>query len=353
MGGNASLLVAPGTSPAEVGEHAQEIVDAAERATTLTRQLLLFSRKQVMQATDLDLNAVVSNVTKMLQRILGADISLRAETGPGLPLIHADPGMIEQALLNLAVNARDAMPGGGRLTISTDLRIVDGKDAVGNPEASAGTYVRLSVSDSGSGIPADILPRIFEPFFTTKEPGKGTGLGLASVYGIVKQHRGWVDVESEPDHGATFRIYFPAAERVVAPAPPTPLAAPLHGGSETILLVEDEQAVRQMVASALTRTGYRVLQAVSGAAALGVWRDHKDEIDLLLTDMVMPDGVSGPELAERLAAERPDLKIIYTSGYSAELTASMLSLEEGVNFLQKPYRLRKLTQTVRDRLDKP
>ncbi|HMJ90546.1 MAG TPA: PAS domain S-box protein, partial [Candidatus Acidoferrum sp.] len=347
--GNASWLL-ESSEPHETTEIAKQILQAAERAAALTRQLLLFSRKQMMQTRAVDLNEVVAQMTKMLQRILGEDIAFQAEHAPNLPLVHADPGMIEQVLLNLAVNARDAMPRGGRLSVLTNVHMFTEAEVANNPDARPGLHVCLSVKDTGTGIPSDILPRIFEPFFTTKEVGKGTGLGLATVHGIVRQHQGWIEVESEPGLGTEFHIYLLASEGVRAETAGETRAA-LPRGRETVLVVEDELSVRSFVVRLLQRCGYSVLQAVSGRAALDVWKTHHDQIDLLLTDLVMPEGVSGRELAARLQLEKPKLKIVFTSGYSADLAEQSTSLADGVNFLQKPYPPLKLAQTVRACLD--
>ena len=350
--GNASLLLdAKNLSEADA-DLAKQIINAAERAAGLTRQLLVFGRKQVMQPAHLNLNQVVGNMTKMLQRILGEDIALRSDYSPTLPVVFADTGMIEQILLNLAVNARDAMPAGGRLMIATASKTIGQEYAQQNPAAAPGQYVCLSVSDTGCGIAPEHLSHIFEPFFTTKEIGKGTGLGLATVYGIVKQHRGWIEIDSQVGKGTTFRIYLPAAAKdVAAKQKTTAVTAELPRGDEVILVVEDEQAVRLLVGNLLQRCGYTVLLAVSGIEALNLWGQHKDEIQLLLTDMVLPDGMMGRELAEKLKGEKPKLKVVYTSGYSASVVGKGPALVEGVNFLQKPYHPQKLAQTVRDCLN--
>ena len=349
--GNASLILMDKDADPAAAEHAEQIVEAAGRAAGLTRQLLLFSRRQVMQPANLDLNEVVGNMTRMLQRMLGEDIALRTDFSPNLPPIHADPGMIEQILLNLAVNSRDAMPSGGSLTVSTGTEILSEKHAQQHREARPGPYVCLSFTDTGCGILPEILPRIFEPFFTTKEVGKGTGLGLATVYGIVNQHRGWIAITSEPGQGTAFRICFPVAagaagDRMAAPPDPA-----LPGGRETILLVEDEALLRMMVQRVLEQCGHTVLCAVSGVNALEIWQEHRDAIQLVVTDMMMPGGVSGRELGTRLITEKPGLQVIYTSGFSAELAGKGMALKDGVNFLQKPWDLQKLVTTVRACLD--
>jgi CheY-like chemotaxis protein/two-component sensor histidine kinase len=319
----------------------------------LTRQLLLFSRKQVMQPANLDLNEVVGNLTKMLQRILGEDIALRSEYGPNLPLVRADAGMLEQVLLNLAVNSRDAMPNGGRLTIATSEETVDESRARQNPEATAGRHICLSVTDTGCGIPPEILPHIFEPFFTTKEVGKGTGLGLATVYGIVKQHGGWIELATAPGQGTTFRVYLPAVEGPRAAAAAEAAPAKLPCGSETILIVEDETSLRALIAGLLRRCGYTVFEAASGPAALAIWNQHQASIHLLLTDVMLPEGMSGVELAKRLLAEKPQLNVLCASGYSPDLPGPGAALLAGLSFLQKPLSYRKLAEAIRECLDQP
>ena len=350
--GNASLLLLEGNSPENSASFATQIAEAAERAASLTRQLLLFSRKQAMQPADLDLNEVVVNLLKMLKRIVGEDVQLHSDCAAGLPYVHADAGMMEQIILNLVVNARDAMPTGGRLLLSTDEAVLTAKDAVGRPGASAGTFVRLSVSDTGGGIPPEIIPRIFEPFFTTKEAGKGTGLGLATVYGIVQQHGGWIDVESTVGRGTCFHVHLPAVRKTVAVERSQEMNSPLPQGNETILVVEDEDAVRVLARNLLQRCGYTVLTAVSGRDALQVWEAEGDRIDLVLTDIIMPDGMTGRDLAIRLHEENPLLRVIYTSGYSPDFAARGWTLNEGHNFLQKPYHPRKLAEIVRHCLDR-
>jgi PAS domain S-box-containing protein len=349
--GNASLLLNPELHSAEKLGCSRQIIQAAERAASLTRQLLMFSRKHVLQTAQLDLNEVVGNMTKMLQRILGEDISLRAEYAPKLPVISADEGMLEQVLLNLAVNSRDAMPKGGQLLISTSVENF-GADSPHLPAgASPGNYVCLKVSDTGCGIPPEILPHIFEPFFTTKEIGKGTGLGLATVYGIVQQHYGWVTVTSQVGQGTIFYTYLPAVKGAPANPQAAATAPKLPGGNETILVVEDELAVRTLVGNLLRRCGYTVLVAESGVAALDVWKEHRSKIQLLLTDMIMPDGMTGHDLAQLLKSEQPQLKVIYTSGYSADIFVKNPALIRDGNFLQKPYHPHQLAQTVRNCLD--
>jgi PAS domain S-box-containing protein len=350
--GHTSLLGMTGNLPEDAQESARQIGMAAERAANLTRQLLTFSRRQIMQPKNLDLNEVVKTMTTMLRRLLGEDITLQVSCTMGLPLIHADPGMMEQIVLNLAINARDAMPRGGSLFVDTSTVTIDEAYAAQVPQAVAGDYVCLTVKDTGTGIAPEILPRIFEPFFTTKDVGKGTGLGLATVYAIVQQHHGWIKTSSTLDKGTLFQIFLPAAEAKSGTAETRQIPeSQVRGGQETILVVEDEPPLRTLVRSVLQRYGYRVLEAVSGMAALAVWELHKNEIQLLLTDMVMPHGLGGRELAQKLLADKPALKVIYSSGYSLAVVGTDMVLQEGLNFLQKPYHPRKLAQAVRDCLD--
>jgi CheY-like chemotaxis protein len=304
-----------------------------------------------MQPRQLDMNEVVANMTKMLGRILGEDIALQLNYSPQPARVQADAGMMEQVLLNLAINSRDAMPKGGLLAIKISTVAVDAPHLAGHPERHTGRFVCLSVTDTGCGIPPENLRRIFEPFFTTKEIGKGTGLGLATVYGIVKQHQGRIEVESESGKGTAFKVFLPHSVEVGEPADKPPVEKAARGGTETILVVEDETPVRELVCDLLAGRGYKILQAESGTKALDVWRDSKDRIDLLLTDLVMPDQMNGRELAEKLWAERPKLKVIFTSGYSADAVGRDFVLCSGLNYLQKPYHPHKLALAVRDCLD--
>jgi PAS domain S-box-containing protein len=348
--GHSTLLASDSSLDCDLAESARQISLAAERAANLTRQLLMFSRKQIMQPQLLNLNDIITNVSKMLRAMMGESVNLRRELSPDLPAIHADPGMMEQILVNLAVNARDAMPKGGDLCIGTRYLAIDEAYVHAHPEARTGHFVCLSVSDTGHGMDAATLARIFEPFFTTKDIGKGTGLGLATIYGIVKQHQGWVEVESEVGEGTTFKVYLPVScKGAVGQILHRPKDVP--GGDETILVVEDEPALRELVQEILEKKGYRVLEASTGVQALKLWDEHKNEIDLLLTDMMMPEGVSGRELAEHVLAERSDLKVIYSSGYSLDVVSPGFTVSEGLNFLQKPYDPETLAQTVRDCLN--
>jgi CheY-like chemotaxis protein len=300
----------------------------------------------------LDLKEVVNNLSKMLQRLLGETVVLTCKSAPQLPAIKGDTGMIEQILMNLAVNARDAMPKGGILLIGVDPLQIDEHYAKLHAYARPGSFVCLQVSDTGTGMDAATIKRIFEPFFTTKG-GKGTGLGLATVYGIVKQHSGWIEVQSEVGKGTTFKIFLPA---VAAPAPETSaqgatFVTPVRGGNETILVVEDEPVLRDLAQLILQDCGYRVLDASSGVEALTVWQQHQGVIDLLLTDMIMPDGLSGKDLAESLLGFKPGLKVIFTSGYNVEDIGADLPGRQVARFLQKPYSRSTLAQAVRECLD--
>jgi PAS domain S-box-containing protein len=340
-----------GHPSAEQLECAEEISAAAQRGAALTRQLLLFSRKQTMQPRDLDLNQSINDVTKMLHRVLGADVQMRFKFAKQPLFIHADAGMMDQVLMNLAVNSRDAMPGGGMLVIETSAVDFDESVRAHSIQASPGAYVCLSVSDTGCGIPSENLPRIFEPFFTTKDAGNGTGLGLATVFGIVQQHRGWVNVYSDVGHGTTFRIYLPRLTSVPTQESKQSESPALCGGGETILVVEDDAFLGAAARKTLSQCGYRVLAATDGAQALAAWQENRDKIDLLLTDLVLPGGMSGMDLSARLLMEDPKLKVIYASGHSAEIADKGSALNEGVNFLSKPFPAGKLAQTIRRTLD--
>jgi len=329
--------------------HLEEIRKAAVRAADLTRQLLAFSRKQVLEPTLLDLNAVLSDMDKMLRRVIGEDVNLVAVFDPSLGRVKADRGQIEQVIMNLAVNARDAMPRGGRLTLETRNIDLDASYARNQPEVTPGPHVLLAVSDNGAGIPAEVLPRIFEPFFTTKERGKGTGLGLSTVYGIVKQSGGHVAAYSEPGHGATFKIYLPRVDQPVEPAAPARPAEriPTVGGSETILIVEDEAPVRKLLTQVLKQHGYTLLEAANGLDALDVASRHDDAIHLMVTDVVMP-GMSGRDLAHRIESARPDMKVLYISGYTENAIVHHGELDPGTAFLAKPFTPAALAQKVRE-----
>jgi len=350
--GHTDMLLGGMIEGDDVEESLKQVAAAAKRAAGLTRQLLAFSRKQEMQAQDIDLNEVVSGITKMLGRLLGADVALEFLPEADLPATCGDIAMMEQVLLNLSVNARDAMPGGGQLKIRTMARRIREAGVHRGHEARTGSFVCLSVTDTGCGIAPEILPRIFEPFFTTKEVGKGTGLGLATVYGIVKQHQGWIEVESEVGRGTTFNVVLPAGLRSMAP-PVQPIASvAARGRGETILIAEDEPPLRRLAARILRNLGYEVLEAASGVEAIQVWEQHRKKVDLLLTDLVMPDDMTGRELAKQMQTREPGLKVIYTSGYAPETRETAFVFRGGINFLQKPYQAQILAKAIRDCLDK-
>ncbi len=348
--GHASLLLSMELEESAI-RSAQQITQAAERAAALTRQLLTFSRRQLIQPRKLDMNKIVNNMTDLLGRLLGEDVMLQLGYSLAPAMVEADVGMMEQVLLNLAVNARDAMPKGGQLAVRIAIVDVNEVHVQRHPEARVGRFVCVSNSDTGCGIPPQNIQRIFEPFFTTKEVGKGTGLGLATVYGIVKQHQGWIEVESTVGQGTTFRVFIPyvGSAQTEMERPTTQIE--VRGGNETILLVEDEKPVRELVSRVLQKYGYQVLQAGSGAEAVQVWNKHKNEIALLFTDLIMPDNMNGRELAEKLRTERPGLKVVFSSGYSADIVGKDFKLEPELNFLQKPFQPQTLALTVRRCLD--
>ena len=328
-----------------------EIRKAAERAAGLTRQLLAFSRQQVMQVRVLDLNDVVADTQNMLGRLLGEDIALVTRLDPALGAVKADPGQLEQVIMNLAVNARDAMPGGGKLTIETANAELDDTYVREHFPARPGSYVMLAVSDTGTGMSDEVQSHLFEPFFTTKEKGKGTGLGLATVYGIVKQSGGYIWVYTEPGHGTTFKIYLPRVAGAPAQRASGPKASPVGAGTETVLLAEDEAAVRAVARHALERQGYTVLEASSSEAALDLAERHSGRIHLLLTDVIMP-GMNGRALALRLSELRPDLRVVYMSGYTEEAITRHGVLEPGLTYVQKPFTPEGLARKVREVLDR-
>jgi two-component system cell cycle sensor histidine kinase/response regulator CckA len=337
----------PSDSP--MCESASEILLAANRAAGLTNQLLVFSRNQVIQPIIVDLNSLVAEMDQMLRRLIGEDIELVTKAGAGLGLIQGDPGRIEQVILNLAVNARDAMPRGGRLVLETANADIGDESARTQGDFLPGAYVVLAVSDSGSGIDEEIKAHIFEPFFTTKEQGKGTGLGLSTVYGIVKQNGGYIRVESEPGAGAVFRIYFPrVGDRPLTKI--TPRQRTRIGGTETILLVEDESALRRIVAEMLLRLGYTLLEAPDSLSVEKLAAEYKKPIQLLLTDVVMPE-LGGRDLALRLKSVRRGLKVLFMSGYADDNILREGLLETGAAYLQKPFTPDTLAGKIREVLD--
>ena len=346
INGHVGLIMAGGKLGGKAAESLKEISEAGKRASALTRQLMTFSRKQEFVPQAVDLNGIVNNITKMLRRILGEDVALQVNLSPDLPPITADLGMIDQVLLNLAVNSRDAMPRGGQLRITTAGVTIDTAGARQNPESAPGKYVRLDFSDTGCGIAPENLGRIFEPFFTTKALDRGTGLGLATVYGIVKQHRGWIEVTSRVGEGTAFHIYFPASAEKTGVLPARGGEPKVMGGTETILVVEDEAPLLKLMHHILESYGYKVLDSSNGKTALEIWGRHNAKIDLLLTDMILPDGMAGPELAKILQTAKPALKVIYASGYNIERLAKEFPPGERVNFVQKPFHARKLAEMV-------
>lgn len=351
---NADILRTAAGLEGPMAEHLRQIVQAAERGAKLTSQLLAFSKRNVLQLKQLDLNELITNLSSLLHRTLGEDISYQFAYASGLPPVLADVGLMEQVIMNLGLNARDAMPKGGQLSIGTALVDVDASQVERHPgEARLGTFICLSVADNGCGMDSVTLSRIFEPFFTTKEFGKGTGLGLATVYGIIRQHQGWIDVHSQPGQGTRFRLFLPPAPtaRVEPLAPPAARSDESLRGTETILIVEDETPVRWILKDVLGRYGYRLLEAASGVQALALWHQHHREIALLVTDMVMPVGLTGQELAEKFTAQKPALKVLYISGYSLQAAGRDLSILDSPNFLQKPFDGAKLAAAVRACLD--
>jgi len=345
--GHASFIreaEAPGTN---TRLSATEIAEAASRAASLTRQLLVFSRKQVLQRTRFDVNGALLAMGKMLSRLVSEDIRLEFDLPSSAFFVDADAGMMDQIVLNLTVNARDAMPTGGRLTIATRDAVVD--EVPVHADAVPGPYVCISVRDTGGGIAPDVLPHIFEPFFSTKAPGRGTGLGLSTVFGIVNQHHGWIDVKTGPGEGTSFHVWLPLS------APPDVSPQPDHvtvstEGAETVLVVEDEVPVQKFMRVALERKGYRIVSASTAREALGVWRSN-DDVRLLITDLVLPGGMGGRELASRLTRERPGLKVLLVSGYSADFSGADIRQQPGRYFLQKPFSAERFADTVRACLD--
>lgn len=347
MGHGELLLAAGATERARNG--VEQIQRAADRAASLTQQLLAFSRKQVLLPKALDLNEAVADVQKMLARVIGEDIALVANLHPSLMPVKADPGQIEQVLMNLAINARDAMPQGGTLAMQTsnvEVRAEQARDL----ELAPGQYVMLRVTDNGLGMDAETLSHIFEPFFTTKPMGKGTGLGLATAYGIVKQSGGSIQVESAAGWGSEFRIYLPAAGSRISTPAERKAQPQVAGGSETILVAEDEADLRELTRIFLEGYGYKVLEAGSADQALKTAEFSKEPIHLLLTDVIMP-GMSGRQLADKILSKRPETKIVYMTGYTDDMVVQHKVLEPGVRLLQKPFTKIDLAMKVRATLD--
>jgi PAS domain S-box-containing protein len=331
----------------------EQIRRASERAASLTRQLLAFSRRQFLQPQVIDVNTLVGNLATMLHRLIGEDIQLELRLDPEAGRVSADPGQLEQVIVNLAVNARDAMPEGGRLTLETAPAGLDQAFVATHPGSTTGPHVRVSIHDTGCGMGPDVLSHLFEPFFTTKEPGRGTGLGLSTVYGIVKQHRGYIDVTSEEGRGSSFGVYLPRVEARPTTERPAPRERLRPGGRETVLFVEDEVALRDLMHRVLAKGGYTVLAAGDGLDALALVEAHPGPIDVVVTDVIMPR-MSGPELAARLRARDPKIRLLYVSGYTADqLRRSQTDLGEDATLLPKPFTSDGLLRKVREVLDRP
>jgi PAS domain S-box-containing protein len=352
INGYAEMALRRAAISPELKTDIQQIGSASERASLLVRQLLAFSRKQVLQPKSLDLNAIVEGLDKLLNRLMGADIEMITRCGPNIGTVKADPSQVEQVIMNLVVNARDAMPSGGRLTIETSNVELDANYARDHATVKPGPYVMLAVSDTGIGMDQETQAHIFEPFYTTKAGNRGTGLGLSTVYGIVKQSGGYIWVYSEPGNGTTFKVYLPRVEEPVTKALAAKDERADRRGTETILLVEDEEAVRDLAQTILAGQGYDVLVAENATSAEKLAASGSREIHLLLTDVVMP-GISGRELARRVTARHPKTRVLFMSGYTDNVIASGGVLEAGVAFLQKPFTPRALTQKVREVLDRP
>jgi signal transduction histidine kinase/ActR/RegA family two-component response regulator len=329
----------------------EEVQRAADRAAGLTRQLLAFSRRQILEMKVLDLNTILRDLDKMLRRVIGEDIELVTLLADDLGTVKADAGQIEQVVMNLAVNARDAMQKGGKLTIETANVELDENYARNHVAVKSGPYVMLSVSDTGVGMTPEVRDRVFEPFFTTKEKGKGTGLGLSTVYGIMKQSGGNIWVYSEPGKGTTFKIYLPRVDEPLEEAGEKVVQKELTGRGETILVVEDEEKVRQLTVQILTKNGYTVLEASHGDEASHICEQHKGPIHLMVMDVVMP-GMNGRQLAKSLEPHHPEMKVLYMSGYTDNAIVHHGILEKGLSFLQKPFTMDGLVRKVREVLDK-
>jgi PAS domain S-box-containing protein len=335
----------------EVAKALDEIIASSERAASLIRQLLAFGRRQLMQLSIMNVNELVDDLGSMLGRIVGEHVTMRLELHPAPLYVHADAGMLDQVLVNLVVNARDAMPRGGEVVIRTAEVMLDGEAVRAMPDAAPGRYVALSVHDTGVGIAPGAREHLFEPFYTTKPLGKGTGLGLPMVFGIVKQHHGQVRVDSEPGRGTTFEVLLPASGPPPETTPQPPSVTP-QGGPETILVVEDDPILRRSTCAVLRKHGYRILEAGTATDALTLFDTTPEHIHLLLTDVVMPEGMNGLELAAQLTERRPDLRVIYTSGYSPELASKNIELVHGHNFLQKPAQPIVILATIRAALER-
>ena len=327
-----------------------EVTAATRRAASLTGQLLSFSRRQIVTAERVDVNAAVVGLERMLHRLIGEDVRLDTHLDAAEPHALVDRGQLDQVVLNLVINARDAMPRGGTITIATAASVADARSAPGGPSLRPGAYARISVADTGEGIPGTVLPNIFEPFFTTKARDKGTGLGLATVYGIVNQAGGGVAVQTTPGRGSTFEVYFPAVEASASASGPSAAAPRARDGTESVLLVEDDLSVRRLARRSLERRGYRVIEALSARHAVELAETHPDRIDLLLTDVVMPD-LNGREVADAVRATRADVRVLFMSGYADDARVHQGVLAERLHFLPKPFTPHTLAAKVRSVLD--
>jgi len=347
---NLSLLKSATITRAESHLLLQELERSTERATSLTRQLLLFGRRQMMENQRFNLNDIVANMLTLMRRVLGEQIDIRWTVGPEPMWVEGDSGMLEQIVMNLCVNARDALVRGGEISLTIERTEVAAGESQRHPDARPGVFICLTVADTGIGMDAATLKRVFEPFFTTKEMGKGTGLGLATVYGMVKQHRGWIEVASTQGEGTTFRVFLPESPRPEL-APSAEVDAAADGKGESILLVEDDEDLRKLIATSLRASGYEVIEAGNGPEAVGLWEQHNGYFDLVFTDMVMPGGMTGLDVAERLRQFKPRLKVIVSSGYSLDLAHSDGKADSSIRFLPKPYQSHTLARLLRDCLD--
>jgi PAS domain S-box-containing protein len=349
--GHATLHRNTADAPPAMSNSLVQISSAADRAADLTRKLLTFSRRNMVRPQVIDLNRTIENLGTMLRRLLGEKVALQTTLADGLHSVFADATNIEQVLMNLVLNSRDAMPDGGTIMVTTSLLTLGSEAPARHPDARPGKFICLSVADTGTGMDEATRNRIFEPFFTTKGLNKGTGMGLATVYGIVKQHEGWVEVDTEVGKGSTFRVYIASTDRAPGHGEAQQQDAVADDGGHTILVVEDDEAVRSLVVEVLQSFNYNVIEAETGDAAIQRWPACMEEVDLLLTDMVMPGEANGLDVAQHCVASKPTLKVIYTSGYSSELFDSNVQLEDGVNYLPKPYFSGKLTAIIRNALE--
>jgi len=349
--GHTEVLLQALRSNPQMAEHLKSIDEASRRASALTRQLLAFSRKQVLQPRVFNLNSLIVDLDKMLRRMISEDIEYNTVIDPRLGSTKADPGQIEQVVMNLVVNARDAIEGGGTITVETANVDLDEEYVRTHPGVRPGPHVMLAVSDTGEGILPEVFPHIFEPFFTTKEVGRGTGLGLSTVYGIVKQSGGSVWVYSQLGRGTTFKVYLPRVEEPATVVVES-LQHPATSGAETVLLVEDEPALRDLIKIALVKSGFTVLDVGNPADAIKLCRQHTTPLHLLLTDVIMP-GMDGPSLAKQVQKARPDIKVLYMSGYATNFIMHEGLVDAGTNFIEKPFHPRALLSKVREVLDGP